>query len=149
MIIQQILMNTIILLNEKVDFNKFSFPFDAHMLVQQFLTTKFISLNSMWFDLGISNFSFLTFLNFIIGGLFIIFHIFLFVTEYLDAKDTNNKKSDWAFKKSGIDSRIPLRKIANSFFISASAYATYITIKNEVQDNAKAAEIARQKEEAY
>jgi len=135
-------MNTVILLNEKLNFNNFAFPFDAHIIAQQILTTKIISLNSIWFDLGISNFSFLTNLKIIIWALFIILHIFFFITEYLDAKDQNNKNSDWHLKKSGIDSKI-LRKIAHNFLIGASAYATFITIKNELQDNTNAAEIAK------
>ena len=88
--------------------------------------SQIISLNQIWACLGITDLSFFTFFKISFTILFILINFGLLYSEYLDNK--NNTGPD-KFIKMGVGSE--LKKIGTSFIVSASVYATNLTIKSE------------------
>lgn len=89
------------------------------------------NLNQFWDNLGYTQFSFLSFFKIILIILFIILNLSLLYLEYLDNKEKENFES----LKCGVSGEV--KKILGSFLTAATAYSTYITIRNEVRDNNK------------
>jgi len=92
---------------------------------------KIFNLNQLWYNLGLTEFSFLVFFKIIFLILFILLNLGLLYSEHLD----NKNKENFKYLKCGVSGEV--KKILGSFLTAATAYSTYITIRNDSRDNKK------------
>lgn len=101
-----------------------------------------LSLNQIWVCVGITEFSFLTFLKILFFILFLLVNLGLLYSEYLDNINKDNSNYVLDPQKNGIGSE--LKKIGGLFLATASGYSARITIKNELVVNNKEEEFRKE-----
>ena len=89
------------------------------------------SLNSLWLELAITEFSFIASLKLLFLTTFILLHFLLLYTEYLNRKYNNNSESHM---KSGPEISPQVKKIATLFGGAIAFYSGYITIRNDLKE---------------
>lgn len=86
------------------------------------------SLNSFWSSLGITDLRFLTFLNIIFLLLFFSLNIYLLYIEFFKKEEYKTRNN--SYMESGMNPE--LKRIASYFTAAVSVYASYITIRTDM-----------------
>lgn len=94
-------------------------------------SNNFVSLNSIWSSIGLTDWTFVSFLKVIFFILFIILNIALWYLEYLDLTYKNKLESPQYMESKPSPNIEHIKKAVAIFAASAGLYSSYITIKNE------------------